>query len=176
MGLFSGIAMGYKSTDLVKHFMDGAKDIFSAAFIVALAGGIVIVLQDGGIIDTILYKISGVFQGGKYTSVSGMYIVQTAINMIMPSGSAKAALTMPLMAPFSDLIGISRQSAVIAFQLGDGITNMITPVSGVLLGVLSVAKIPYEKWVKWAWKFIVLLIILGFLLLIPTVMMDLNGF
>lgn len=176
MGLFSGIAMGYKSTVLVKHFLDGAKDIFSAAFIVALAGGIVIVLQDGGIIDTILYKISAVFQGGKYTSVSGMYIVQTAINMIMPSGSAKAALTMPLMAPFSDLIGISRQSAVIAFQLGDGITNMITPVSGVLLGVLSVAKIPYEKWVKWAWKFIVLLIILGFFLLIPTVMMNLNGF
>ena len=176
MGLFSGIAMGYKSSEIVKHFMDGAKDIFSAAFIVALAGGIVIILQDGGIIDTILYKISAVFKGGKYTSVSGMYIVQTVINLIMPSGSAKAALTMPLMAPFSDLIGISRQSAVIAFQLGDGITNMITPVSGVLLGVLSVAKIPYEKWVKWAWKFILMLMILGFFLLIPTVMLDLNGF
>lgn len=176
MGLFSGIAMSYKADEIVKHFLDGAKDIFSAAFVVALAGGIVIILQNGGIIDTILYKISGLFQGDKYTSVSGMYAVQTLINLIMPSGSAKAALTMPLMAPFSDLIGISRQTAVVAFQLGDGITNMITPVSGVLLGVLSVAKIPYEKWFKWAWKFILLLIFIGLILLFPTVMIPLNGF
>ena len=116
------------------------------------------------------------FSGDKYSAASGMYLVQTAINLILPSGSAKAALTMPLMAPFSDLIGLSRQASVVAFQLGDGITNMITPVSGVLLGVLSIAKIPYERWLKWAWKFILLLVIVGFLLVIPTVALDLNGF
>jgi uncharacterized ion transporter superfamily protein YfcC len=105
-----------------------------------------------------------------------MYIIQTFINIIIPSGSAKAALTMPIMAPFSDLIGISRQATVMAFQFGDGFTNMITPTSGVLIGVLGVAKIPYEKWVRWITPFMIILVLLGFLLLIPTVLMDLSGF
>jgi uncharacterized ion transporter superfamily protein YfcC len=113
---------------------------------------------------------------GKYGSLSIMYCIQTAINLIMTSGSAKAALTMPIMAPFSDLIGVSRQATIMAYQFGDGFTNMITPTSAVLVGVLGVAKIPYEKWLKWVWPLILTLVILGFLLLIPTVVMDLNGF
>jgi len=98
------------------------------------------------------------------------------INVIIPSGSAKAALTMPIMAPFSDLIGVSRQATIMAFQFGDGFTNMITPTSPVLIGVLGVAKIPYEKWVKWIGGMMIVLMILGLLLLIPTVTLDLNGF
>ena len=177
MGLIAGIAMAYRPNEMVKHFIDGAKDIFSAAFIVGLAGGIIILLKNGGIIDTLLFNMSQAMQnGGKIGSISGMYGVTTAINLIMPSGSAKAALIMPLLAPFSDLIGISRQASVVAFQLGDGFTNMITPVSGVLLGVLSVARIPYEKWFKWILPFMIGLIIIGFLLLLPTVFMQLNGF
>jgi uncharacterized ion transporter superfamily protein YfcC len=105
-----------------------------------------------------------------------MYVIQTIINIIIPSGSAKAAITMPIMAPFSDYINISRQATVMAFQFGDGFTNMITPTSGVLIGVLGVAKIPYDKWVKWITPFMIILIIIGFLLLIPTVTMQLNGF
>ncbi len=80
------------------------------------------------------------------------------------------------MAPFSDLINISRQATVMAYQFGDGFTNLITPTSGVLIGVLGVAKIPYDKWVRWVTPLIVILILLGFLLLIPTVTMDLSGF
>jgi uncharacterized ion transporter superfamily protein YfcC len=105
-----------------------------------------------------------------------MYIIQNIINVLIPSGSAKAAITMPIMAPFSDLIGLSRQATVMAFQFGDGFTNMITPTSGVLMGVLGVAKIPYNKWVKWVAPLIIIMLILGFLLLIPTVTMDLPGF
>lgn len=177
MGLVAGIAMAYRPNEMVKHFMDGAKDIASAAFIVGLAGGIILLLKDGGIVDTLLYKMSQAMEGGgKVGTITGMYGITTAINLIMPSGSAKAALIMPLLAPFSDLIGISRQSAVVAFQLGDGFTNMITPVSGVLLGVLSVAKIPYEKWFKWILPLMIGLIVLGFLLLLPTLYMELNGF
>jgi len=80
------------------------------------------------------------------------------------------------MAPFSDMIGVSRQATVLAFQFGDGFTNMITPCSGVLMAVLSVARIPYEKWFRWVWKFILLLLIVGFLLLLPPVWMNLPGF
>ena len=113
---------------------------------------------------------------GKVASVEVMYVIQTFINVIIPSGSAKAAITMPIMAPFSDLIGISRQATVMAFQFGDGFTNMITPTSGVLIGALGVAKIPYQKWFKWVWKFILMMVILGAILLIPTVTMSLEGF
>lgn len=109
-------------------------------------------------------------------SLAVMYLIQTAINILIPSGSAKAALTMPIMAPFSDVIGISRQATVLAFQFGDGFTNMITPTSGVLMGALGMARIPYEIWVKWFWRLLLLFILLGMLLLIPTVLIPLDGF
>ena len=177
MGLATGIAMSYPANRITKLFLDGVKDIQSAALIVGLAGGIIIILNNGNIIDTLLYKLSDSISGmGKLASVSMMYVVQNLINLVMPSGSAKAALTMPMMSQFSDLIGVSRQATVVAFQLGDGITNMITPTSGVLLGVLSVAKIPYEKWFRWVLPLIIILLIIGFLLLIPTVFMTLKGF
>ncbi len=177
MGIFSGIAMGNNADQITKLFLDGAKDIMGAALIVGLAGGIIAILEDGQVIDTILHKLSqGMQDFGKVASIGVMYFIQTVINIIIPSGSAKAALTMPIMAPFSDLIGISRQATVVAFQFGDGFTNMITPTSGVLIGVIGVAKIPYEKWVRWVWPLIAILVIVGFLLLIPTVTMDLNGF
>lgn len=177
MGIASGMAINKTADEIAVLFLDGVKDILSAAIIVGLAGGIIVVLEDGGVIDSILYGLSKAMgEFGKVASVGVMYIIQTIINIVIPSGSAKAAITMPIMAPFSDLIDISRQATVMAFQFGDGFTNMITPTSGVLIAVLGVAKIPYHKWVKWVWPLITILIILGFLLLIPTVTMELNGF
>jgi uncharacterized ion transporter superfamily protein YfcC len=177
MGIVTGIAVNYSANTITKLFLEGVKDIQSAAIIVGLAGGIIIILQNGNIIDTLLYKLSGSISGmGKMASVSMMYVVQNLINLVMPSGSAKAALTMPMMSQFSDLIGVSRQATVMAYQLGDGFTNMITPTSGVLLGVLSVAKIPYDKWFRWVLPLMIILILIGFLLLIPTVYMELKGF
>jgi len=177
MGIMSGIASGYSPDKITKLFIAGVGDIMSAAIVVGLAGGIIVILEDGQVIDTILYSLSQTMEGmSKVASVGIMYMIQTVINIVIPSGSAKAALTMPIMAPFSDLIGVSRQATVMAFQFGDGFTNMITPTSGVLIAVLGVAKIPYEKWVKWVWPLILILTIVGFLLLIPTVTMELNGF
>jgi uncharacterized ion transporter superfamily protein YfcC len=177
MGIASGIASDYSANKIQKLFVEGIKDILSAALVVGLAGGIIAILQDGNIIDTILYSMADSMQGlGKIATVWIMYGIQTVINVVIPSGSAKAALTMPIMAPFSDLIGISRQATVVAFQFGDGFTNMITPTSGVLIAVLGVAKIPYDKWVKWILPLMIIMMVLGALLLIPTVTMDLNGF
>ncbi len=177
MGIASGAAMN-KSPDEITHlFLDGAKDIMSAALIVGLAGGIIVILENGRIVHTILHAMAGGMEDmGNTASVGVMYLIQSFINIVIPSGSAKAALTMPIMAPFSDLIGLSRQATVMAFQFGDGFTNLITPTSAVLIGVLGVARIPYVKWAKWIAPLITVLIILGFLLLIPTVTMDLNGF
>lgn len=177
MGLVTGISMNYHANEITRLFLDGVRDIQSAALIVGLAGGIIIILNNGNIIDTMLFKLSeSISAMGKLGAVGMMYVVQNLINLAMPSGSAKAALTMPVMSQFSDLIGVSRQATVVAFQLGDGFTNMITPTSGVLLGVLTMARIPYEKWFKWILPLIIILILIGFLLLIPTVYMDLKGF
>ena len=177
MGVLSGYAAGRNADGIIKLFLEGAKDILSAAIVVGLAGGIIQILQDGRIIDPILHSLASLMnEAGRVASIGAMYVIQTLINIIIPSGSAKAALTMPIMAPFSDVIGISRQATVMAFQFGDGFTNMITPTSAVLIGALGIARIPYEVWIKWFIKFLLLFVILGFLLLIPTVVMNLPGF
>ncbi|NSW44577.1 MAG: AbgT family transporter [Bacteroidales bacterium] len=177
LGITTAIVFGYSANETVKQFLDGAKDILSAALVVGLAGGIIVLLNDGKIIDTILYHIAQSLKNtGEIGSVSMMYLFQNGLNIIIPSGSAKAALTMPIMAQFSDLIGISRQLTVLAFQFGDGFTNMITPTSGVLLGALSMAKIPYTIWFKWILPFILLLILIGWFLLLPPMYWSFNGF
>lgn len=177
MGIIAGIAYGLSANSIAKEFIVGAKDILTAALIVGLAGGIIEILTDGKIMDTILYSLSSTMsETGKGGTVSIMYFIQTCINIFIPSGSAKAALTMPIMAPFSDVIGLSRQATVMAFQFGDGFTNMITPTSAVLIGALGIARIPYEIWIKWFWKILLFFILLGLLLLMPTVYMQLNGF
>jgi uncharacterized ion transporter superfamily protein YfcC len=155
----------------------GAKDIFSAALIIGFAAGIIVILKDGKVIDTLLGSMAAALDGsGRVGALGTMYGIQTFINVFIPSASAKAAVTMPIMAPFSDLIGVSRQATVLAFQFGDGFTNMITPCSGVLMAVLSVAKIPYEKWFRFIWKFILTMVVMGFLLLLPTLFLELPGF
>ena len=177
LGVLSGMAMGLSGNSTVKELMDGAKDILSAALIVGLAAGIIFILQEGKIIDTLLHSMASCLDGSGETGALGlMYGIQTLINLVIPSASAKAAITMPIMAPFSDIIGVSRQATVMAFQFGDGFTNMITPTSGVLIAVLGIARIPYGKWVKWVLPFILLLIAVGFLLLLPTIYTQLSGF
>ena len=177
LAVASGFAADYSADDIAKEFIAGAKDIFSAALIIGFAAGIIVILKNGQVIDVMLNSMASALDGsGKVGALGTMYGIQTFINLFIPSASAKAAVTMPIMAPFSDLIGVSRQATVLAFQFGDGFTNMITPCSGVLMAVLSVAKIPYEKWFRFIWKFILLLVIIGFLLLLPTVFFDLPGF
>ena len=177
LGVVSGFAAGYSADNISKEFIAGAKDIFSAALVIGFAAGIIVILKDRQVIDTMLASMAAALdEAGRAGALGSMYGIQTFINLFIPSASAKAAVTMPIMAPFSDMIGVSRQATVLAFQFGDGFTNMITPCSGVLMAVLSVARIPYEKWFKWVWKFILALIVLGFILLLPTLWLDLPGF
>lgn len=177
MGILSGIANSRRADDIAKLFLAGCGDILSAALVVGLASGIIFILKDGHVIDTILYGLTrSLAQTGEVASVGVMYVFQTLLNIVMPSGSAKAALTMPIMAQFADLIEVSRQTTVLAFQFGDGFTNMLTPTSGVLIGCLGVARIPYGTWLKWAWKFILALIVVGFFLLLPTLFFHFPGF
>ena len=177
MGILAGILGGFGANRIADEFVAGAKDILSAALVVGLASGIIVILQNGHVVDSILHALeSGLGGAGRTGSLGLMYGIQTVINLLIPSATAKAAVTIPIMAPFCDLIGLSRQSMVMAFQFGDGFTNMVTPTSGVLLAALGMAKVPYEKWLKWAWKYVLILILAGFVLLLPTVLVPLAGF
>ena len=177
LGIAAGVASGNSADSIAKEFIAGAKDIFSAALIIGFAAGIIYILKNGNAIDPMLNSMAQALEGaGKTGALGMMYGIQTFLNLFIPSASAKAAVTMPIMAPFSDMIGLSRQATVLAFQFGDGFTNMITPCSGVLMAVLSVAKIPYAQWFKWVWKFILLLLVVGFLLLLPAALLEMPGF
>jgi uncharacterized ion transporter superfamily protein YfcC len=177
MGIICGIIAGFSSERIIKELMAGAKDILSAALVVGFASGIIVILQDGKIVDSILHSMQeGLDGSGKAGSLTAMYGIQALINLIIPSATAKAAITIPIMAPFSDMVGVSRQAMILAFQFGDGFTNMITPTSGVLVAALAMARIPYSKWVKWIWKMVLVLLVLGLLLLLPTVFLAPSGF
>jgi uncharacterized ion transporter superfamily protein YfcC len=108
----------------------------------------------------------------KSISVLGMYVVQNVINFFIPSGSGQAAATMPIMTPLADVIGINRQVAVLAFQLGDGFSNSIIPTSAALMGVLSIANIPYERWFKFLWRLMLIWIGTGAIFMIIANLMN----
>ncbi len=128
LGIAAGVAAGYSPDKVASEFVAGAKDIFSAALIIGFAAGIIVVLKNGNVIDPLLESLAASMDGtGKTGALGTMYGIQTFLNLSIPSASAKAAVTMPVMAPFSDMIGLSRQATVMAFQFGDGFTNMITP-------------------------------------------------
>ena len=177
MAILSGIALGKDASEISKLFIAGAKDMLSAALVVGLASGIIVILEDGKIIDTFLNSVATSIDGsGKVGALSLMYGFQSILNAIITSGTAKAAMLMPMFREIAIMVDIPLQSAVTAFHIGDGFTNLITPTSGVLIAVLGLAKIPYAKWVKWSWKFILAMVILGWALLLPTVLMELPGF
>lgn len=165
-----GAVGGLGGNDTARAFMDGVRDLAPTALVIALARGILVVLEDGQVVDTILYGLaSGLGGAGATVAAGAMFGVQTAINFFVPSGSGQAALTMPLMAPLADLVGVSRQTAVLAFQMGDGFTNMIVPTSAVLLGVLSLAGISWPTWARWLWPLQAALFALGLVALAVAV-------
>lgn len=167
-GILIGIAGKLSGDEMVTAFISGAKDLTGTALIIGLARGILILAEDGKIISTVLYNLAGSIEHfHPIISSQVMYLVHICINFFVPSGSGQAALTMPVMAPLSDLIGVSRQTAVLAFQFGDGFTNMIIPTSAVTLSVLSLAKVPWEKWARWVLPLEIIFIVLALLLLIP---------
>jgi uncharacterized ion transporter superfamily protein YfcC len=145
------------------------------ALIVGFARAILVVMENGLIIDTLIHSlVTAISHLPKTLNVVGMFLVQSLINFFIPSGSGMAATTMPIMTPLADLLGISRQIAVLAYQYGDGVTNSIIPTSAALMGYLAVAGIPYERWVKFIWKLIVGWTIIAAVALIVAVMIGVS--
>ncbi len=167
-GIVVGVLGKLSIEEITNAFVNGAKDLIGTALVIALARAILIVATDGKIIDTILYALSSTVEDfHPIVSSQAMFVVQSFINFFVPSGSGQAALTMPIMAPLGDLVGVSRQTAVLAFQFGDGFTNLIIPTSAVTMGILTLAEIPWEKWARWILPLMFIFIILSLVLLIP---------
>ena len=166
MGLCVGVVSRQHPTEISLGLLAGAKDLLSAALVVGFARGIVVLSEQTYILDTILYASSSYLARlPAVVALQGMFAFQSLLNLLVPSGSGQAALTMPILAPLSELCGLNRQLAVLAFQFGDGFTNLITPTSAVLMGSLETGKIPYGTWFRFAWSMQLWLVGIGAALL-----------
>jgi uncharacterized ion transporter superfamily protein YfcC len=170
MGILLGFVGGMGPSRVAKTFVTGAKDMVGVVFIVACARALLVIAQDARIMDTILYGTSSVLSSLPRGVIAQlMFLIQCVINFFIHSGTAQAALTMPIMAPLADLVGITRQTSVYAYQLCEFI-NPILPTSAVTMGVLGAAKIPWERWARWFLPLMLILVVLSFLLLVPPVL------
>jgi len=140
------------------------------AFIIAIARAILVVAGDGKILDVMLYQLAGLIAHlPRIVAAQAMFVTQGIINFFVHSGSGQAMLTMPIMSPLADVIGITRQTAVPAFMFGKDWIKPILSTSGVTLGVSGLAAIPWKKWAQWLLPMQIFFFILALLLLIPPV-------
>lgn len=170
-GIVTAIIAKVKPNDFVATFMDGARNILFGALVIGVARGVTVLMEDGKFIDTI---VNGVFVPLSHlspmTGAVAMFIFNLLFNLLIPSGSGQAAVVMPLMTPLADILHVTRQTAVIAFKMGDGITNMITPVSGTLMAVLAIGGVPFGKWFKFAFPLVIYWSIVAIIFVIIAVL------
>jgi uncharacterized ion transporter superfamily protein YfcC len=153
-----------------RTFAEGATELTTTALLIGFARTIQVVLQDGVVIDTIVHGISLPLQAAApAVAAVGMLLVQTVTNLFIPSGSGQAYVTMPIMAPLADLVGVTRQVAVLAYQFGDGFANTIVPTNPVLVGILAMAGIPYDRWLRFIAPFMAKVLVVGALALAVAV-------
>ncbi|WP_089283635.1 YfcC family protein [Anaerovirgula multivorans] len=175
LGIIAGIAAGYGPSKIASCFVEGAKKMVAAAMIIGLARAVPGVLTAGKIIDTIVYGLGSVLSTiPKFAQGMAMYIANNFINLFVTSGSGQAAATMPIIIPLSDIVGISRQTSILAFNFGDGFSNYIMPTSTALMGILGVTNIPYDRWMKFMWKMFLVWVLTGCILVFIAQMINLG--
>ncbi|CAN5650326.1 YfcC family protein [soil metagenome] len=172
LGLVTAAVGRIGASDVARHFVRGAGDLTETALLVGVARGIALVMEDGQILHTIVHTLSVPLSTvGPELAAVGMFGMQSALNLFVPSGSGQAFVTMPLMAPLGDLVGVSRQVSVLAFQLGDGFTNMIIPTNAVLMGILGMGGIAYDRWFRFCLPLVLKLSAAGAVVLVAAVML-----
>jgi uncharacterized ion transporter superfamily protein YfcC len=164
-------ALGQMPPDTAARiFGEGAAELTMTALLVGFARAIQVVLDDGGVIDTIVHGLSLPLQAlGPSPAAVGMFLVQSLTNLFIPSGSGQAFVTMPIMAPLADVVGVSRQVAVLAYQFGDGFTNILVPTNPIIIGILAIAGVPYECWLRFVMPFMLKVWVLGSIALVAAV-------
>jgi len=153
-----------------EKFIEGARDLTETAILVGIARGIALIMEDGQILHTMVHYLSlPLSLVGAELSAVGMMVIQAVLNLFIPSGSGQAYVTMPLMAPLADLVEVPRQVAVLAYQMGDGFTNMIIPTNAILMGILGMAGVSYARWFRFCLPLILKLYAAGALVLMVAV-------
>jgi uncharacterized ion transporter superfamily protein YfcC len=156
--------------DLAKNFSFGASELAGTAILIGFAKSIALILEDGQVLHTIVNAMaSPLIDLPAELSAVGMLGIQSVMNIFVSSGSGQAYLTMPLMAPIGDLVGITRQVSVLAYQFGDGFMNMIVPTNPVLMGILGLAGIPYDRWFRFVFPLILKLLALAAVFMVVAV-------
>ncbi|PQO91897.1 putative basic amino acid antiporter YfcC [Massilia phosphatilytica] len=172
MAIVVGIVGRLGPDNWVGAFMQGAKDLAPTALVIAIARGTMILARDAHIIDTMLHGLMPLVQSSHPVfAAQKMYLIQSVINFFIHSGTGQAALTMPIMAPLADLVGVTRQTAILAFQLGELSTPMI-PTSGITVGVLALARVPWITWARWMIPLQLIYLVLALVLLVPPCLMQ----
>ena len=172
MGIVVGVAGRLDGDTLVAAFIQGARDLVGTALVIALARATMVLARDAHIIDTMLHALMPlVASSSPVFAAQKMFVMQSVINFFIHSGSGQAALTMPIMAPLADLVGVTRQTAVLAYQFGEFTTPMI-PTSGITVGVLALARIPWLTWARWMVPLQIAYAVMAMLLLIPPCLMN----
>ena len=157
LAVVTGILSGFSINEIARKFIKGCQPMVYASFVTGLASAVALILNNGKIIDTIVNVLSmPLAKMGSVLGAGFMVIINVLINILVPSGSGQAAMVMPLMVPVADLVGITRQVAVQAFQFGDGLGNLLTPLNGPMMGCLALVGVSYPKYIKWAFKFLVI--------------------
>jgi uncharacterized ion transporter superfamily protein YfcC len=163
----AGVAGRVGTDRTAQAFVKGATSIAGGALVVGLARGVLVVLEDARVIDTILHGLAAaVATLPSWASITGIYGVQVLLNVLVPSGSGQAALSIPILAPLGDLVGVTRQTTVLAFQLGDGITNVFTPTQGYFMAGLAIIGVPWTAWARFIWRLILLWLVAGLALVL----------
>lgn len=167
-GLFFGLAIvagpvGRLSTDeTARSFIRGAADLTYAGLVVGLARSILVILRDAQVMDTLTHALAATIRHWPSSiSAIGIYIIQNLLHFLVPSGSGQAAVSMPILAPLGDLLGITRQTNVLAYQLGNGLTNVFIPTQGYFMAALGILGIPWSKWVRWLLPLLLIWIAIG---------------
>lgn len=162
-----GILGGFEANKICVEFLNGAKKMLGAAFIIMFARAIGSVLSAGMITDTIVHAMAVVLTGLPAALLGvGMLIANTLINVVLTSGSGQAAAVMPIMIPLSDLLGVTRQTCILSFNFGDGFCNYILPTSTALMGILGAADVPYDRWMRFMWKVFLVWLAVGAVLVV----------
>ncbi len=167
MGVLSGFAYGFGPSKIAEEFTKGAKKLVYGALMIGMANGISLILTDGKILDTTVQYLGGLLVAlPSHTQAAGMFLMQLLINGLITSGSGQAAATMPIMLPVADIIGMTKQTAVLAFNFGDGLSNYILPTSSALMGFIAMVGISYSNWMKFMWRLFLIWTVVGAVLVI----------
>jgi uncharacterized ion transporter superfamily protein YfcC len=177
ISLGTAVLAKVSANQYVSLFVKGSQGMLYAALIVGLARAIVVVLENAYVLDTIVNSIAVMLQPlPSILGALGMYIFNLAFNLIISSASGQAAIVIPVMAPLADTIGLTRQVAVLAYNFGDGFTNIITPTSGILMASIAIGGVPWVKWLKFVTPLLLIWIAIGAVALSIAVAINLGPF